>query len=663
MATTLLEFFERDQEFLHKDALPIGYDCWNDINTRTTRHTQFGDFGELYEISRPHEEPIYTQWREDNRRHITSGHIDRFVSMMTRVVKYSVVDYKELGMDDDFVEVIESNPFYVDGIEYEFEEFRKEVLLPLSFEDPNAVIVEFPRNPDNDRITPIIQTTKGSDPIISETLYIPFYDIKYAPTKECEAYVWHGGEVNLGTEKEPSWTAYFYGVDKEAYWVMIPYKIEEETHYRIEPWYTHELGELPVTKLPSRVKTKKVDGTLVKYGSSFIMGALPYFDEAVIRLSQDQVNMIRHLDPRFWMKGDVDCPDCNGSRKIQKNIAGFGSTLVERECTTCAGSGKMPAQMGAFSTYRFNDNHIEGQNSGAPMGYVTPPTGNLDISNRSWQEWVQMGVDVLAIDPVGGTPNESGEAKKMRQLVKEDMINDYGDKFVEMSQSILDYKFKVLKQENAPKIPKPSSYNTKNANQLEEEYINAPKVIKHEKFMEWIRVLHVKDEKKIALNHMVSVYAPLVHYENVDVSLGINTAYAPIDIVRRDYAYIIFQDLLKDYDGDTELDEGQLRIQADQWLIDKGIVAVQDPVQEGFSEAEVSQEQIVDTGAEIDDPLVAEEAGQGVAPTSDEEKKINDAFGLYFNKKISREGLVSQLVQITGKSTDEIKTLLRNSNL
>ena len=653
---------------------PVEYSTWAEVNNQATRHTQRSDFTDLYDISRPLEDDIYKQWRENNKRHVTASKVDRFITSVQRVLKYSSVTMDDIkGLDDDFSEVLSENPFLINGVRVSFDKLRYECNIQAAIEDPNAILVEVPYDPEKP-LEPLFENFDLTKRPQVDTFYIPFHHIQYAPNDKANVFMWfvYQKELEYTVEEEvyTKLASVFMAVDEEAYYWCVP-RLSQNEHeeyeivYDLELHYTHGLGRLPIARLPRRMKTRTLyhggmfdRGESFKYGESFIGGAFPYFDEAVVRLSMDQVNFVRHIYPKFWMRGSADCPECKGAKRIKVRKAGFGSPMEEMACPSCNGTGDMPADTGQFSTYRIPDSShpSDKQSPGVPMGYVGPPTEVLQMGDKSWQDWLQMGSDALMLDPVDGTANESGEAKKMRLLAKEDMIKDFGDMEIQTIEDILNNKYDLLFPDNDHQItiPRPLTYNVKNSDTLREEYDNAPQALKHKKFLMWKKAEFRDDQLKVKAFELASLYAPLIHYDDNEVSQALGTTYNPIDVIRRDYAHIIFEHLLADLDIDevTNIDLKEWRERADQWLVDNGIVSIQ--------ETGIADDDLSDLDDLEDEPI------SDPAPTSidqNAEQQIRDIVTAMVGGALSREEAIAQIAQISGEPEEEIDRLLTAQNL
>ena len=678
---------------------PEQFGCWQSVNAKASRHVQQSQYTELYEVARPHEEEVYRNWRENNKRHVTSAPLGRFISMMNRVVSYSshpLDSFKDVP--EKFSKVVNSLPFEDNDSSYSFDEFRHKVLIPLAMEDPNSIIVEMPFN-KGDRLNPITSVSKSTS-IEYISKIIPYYEIIKMPSNEEPVLCWLGGYVEIGTEEDPNHQPYYFMCDKEAYYAFFPREnASKEIVWDWELWYTHKSGRILYTKLIGRTervntysatKTKTVSLThpdkkedrrnitgSIKFRNTFIAGALPYFDEAVVRLGQDQVNMARHLDPIRWVNGDLECPTCGGARKVKKRIAGYGSREMDVDCPSCQGQGGL-TNIGSFSTIKVRGGHHSSDKTpSVPVGYASPPTANLEISNRSWQEWIKLGINEICIDPLDGRgEGESGVKAKLRMVPKDDLMKEFGDEFMRMSEDILNNKHSLIfsTEDRIFNFPRSLMYSVLTGDQLFEEYKNKPLGLKHDSYMKWINSEYRGNDEKVKIMELASCYAPLMHYSESELDTAIGTqTYAQIDIIRRDFAQKIFTELIEE-NPDAERTHGEWAVLADQWLIDNNKIEV------GVDEPELGGGEIIEGDTpngtdggidDLDDPDSLDNLDAGdvlgddaeTNSSNSKEAQLEVIFNALTQGKMSREVAITKMAELTGETEEVIDGYLKEIGL
>lgn len=516
------------------------YDNWMAVVTQATRHCTRSDMTELYSISRPNEEEVFKKWRNSNKRSITVSPILSFKLLLVRVLQQTMYDIS-LGNIPNLNKLI-----YDD-------------LLLLSLYDPNAFIVEWVYNPSNPSMPLTLPVIEGglaqNEKLGNETIII---NSEKVLTKNKDFVIWYAGDVLLGKDKQAQ--KFYYGLDNENYYIILPdYNEKKEIFYKIGVWYNHGLGRMPIAEVPG-FKTKD------NYKESICWGAYEYLDEAVIAFSSDQIARIRHALPKLVVNADLTCTTCNGSR--QETLSG-----KQIECRTCKGSGILQ-DIGDFATVKIRGRNEFDRANSNPVYYVQTPA-NIEYMFGVWERLVQKAERQICIDLLEGTGNESGIAKELRLEPRQDMLKMYGEQFCEMMENIINNYNTILKTgEKEVKIAAPTYYATKSPEMLEYEISVSPLAERHAKYIEMIKQKYRGDNVLIARYTYATLYAPLFLYKTDEVMIALNTgAYSEMDIVRRDYALYVMQEIFTDEAALKKLSsqsKGQIFEEADKILKDMG---------------------------------------------------------------------------------------------
>jgi hypothetical protein len=584
---SVLDFLDETEKL--KEHKPIAYRYYEEINNQASRHVARNDFDHLYKIARPAEDQIFTEWRGDNKRHITTNVITRYTSMLSRVLMHSFVDIR--AQDELVTEILKES--YLGR--YSFDDFRYKILMPLSFSDPNALVVEFPINPNNPHISLMEAVEDGGledgVSVGSKEIIVPYHKIiEYTP----DYLVWTAGKTEVGTGDNKRFEEFFIAHDKEAFYTVMPYKDNDGSIvYTIDPWYAHEAEKLFVTELPAQIvhNTRPIESDLkwfenpfhhiaykefeeVVYRESVIFPALPHLDEAIVTFSSSQANQIRHMNSILSVDASIECPTCKGAKVIKKNYAGKGS----HPCPTCNGTGT-PQNFGQFSTVHINTRGRE-NTSGKRLEYITPDTANIPIGRDIWKEHIDMAEKALCVNPLEGHGNESGYKGELRLEPKQDIIREYGEQWSNMCASVINNK--VLLREGSGSedifisLPVPITYSTANPNIMLEEAMDAPIGVRPDKFMKWVQTEYKGNSVKISQYRTSILYAPLMLFNQAEIRDAINTtAWEADDVVRATYSLQIYDEL---FNEDKDLGDEDLKVlfaMADDWLIEKGLI--QDP--------------------------------------------------------------------------------------
>ena len=550
-------------------------ELYNKVATQATRHTTRSDFAELYDISRPNEDSIFKEWRENNIRHITSAPINMFSSMVVRILQHSFVDINKL--------VDESQQEYLDEIylnRYNYDDFRYQYLIPLSFRDCNALVVEFPYNPNNPDVPLTATAEEGglrqNEKLATETKVVSSYNIIHYTY---DKLIWKAGQKDVSNDPEKSqYEPYYIGVDKEAYWIIIPRLEEGVTVYDIKDWYAHGKDFLPVTEVAGRTTTHTVKGDKkthllnreILYKETFTWQAYEYLDQAIIDFSSDQVNSIRFMSPLLAIDAEIECPTCNGTGVITSNS--FYAHGKELMCGDCKGTRKIN-NVGQFSTLKIRRSNSEFDKGGTPASYITPPTDTLKYGFERWQEVIKMAERTLCVDPLESTGNESGIAKELRLEPKGDLMKDIGKSFINMTEGIINVK-STLRTDGEPvlvNIPLPLTYETKTVATLKMEVETAALATRRSKFLKQIEAEFRGDELMIKSYKLAIDFAPLMIYNDEETATALaQEAYDEKDIIRRDFALRAYEEILNDQKN-SEKTFKEYRDLAEAWMADNGL--------------------------------------------------------------------------------------------
>jgi len=622
-------------------------ELYDKVATQATRHTTRSKFEALYNISRPNEDKIFKDWRESNIRHITSAPINMFSSMVVRVLHHSFVDINNL-VDETQKEYL--NEVYLNR--YNFDNFRYEYLIPLSFRDCNALVVEFPFNPSNPDVPLTATAEEGglrqNESLATETKVVSSYNITHYSH---DKLIWKAGQKDVSIDPEKvRYAPYYIGVDKEAYWIIIPRLEEGDIVYDIKDWYAHDKDILPVTEIAGRTTTHTVKADKTKnllnrellYKEAFTWQAYEYLDQAIIDFSSDQVNSIRFMSPLLALDAEIECPTCNGTGFVETNsYLSYGKEIT---CGDCKGTRKIN-NVGQFSTLKIRRSNSEFDKAGTPASYITPPTDTLKYGFERWQELIKMAERTLCVDPLESTGNESGVAKELRLEPKGDLMKDIGKSFINMTEGILNVK-STLRTDSEPvlvNIPLPLTYETKTVAILKMDVETAALATRRSKFLKQIEAEFRGDEMMIKSYKLAIDFAPLMIYNDEETTTALaQEAYNEKDIIRRDFALRAYEDILAE-DKNSEKTFKEYRELAETWMVENGL----------FDHLEMAEEE---EGEEAEKTIEEDALPEDL----DELEEVMTAL---LNEEIDRSRAIELIVIIEDMTEEEAEELVVSTGL
>jgi hypothetical protein len=538
----IIEFVSKNSDL--RQVKPEHKEHYEKVVTQATRHCERSEMDELYELARPNEEAIYTQWRKDNRRYITVAPILSFKLMLVRVLQQSLQDIQV----DEYPNI---------------REFAYDDLMTLALADPNAVIVEWPFIPGNKQLAPSTPVNDGgigpNKKIASETLIIASKDIV---AKDEKFLVFKKGEIEVRySDKDTKSEPYYAGVDEKAFYVIMPYVGEKkELKYKVSKWYTHGYKKDFWAVVPG-YNTKE------GYKESICWGAYEYLDEAVIALSSDQVIRIRHSHPKLVINADLTCPTCNG--KATETIQGKAIP-----CRQCNGAGSLQ-NIGDFATVKVRQTAaaLDKGGSSNPIYYVQSP-GGIEYPMTVWEKLIAKAERQLCTDLLEGTGNESGVSKEMRMEPKQDLLRMFGEQFCKMLTTVVNNRLQLVNiNKDLVSIVAPIYYESKSPDYLKMEMEASLPGERFIKYMQYVKAKFRGDDKTILAHKMAVLYAPLLLYRADELELALQTgSYSEQDIKRRDYAIYAMTEIVNEPKFD-EKPFKDFKEAAEKKLKDMGVIS------------------------------------------------------------------------------------------
>lgn len=503
---------------------------------QSLRHTTRSDMSELHEIARPSEDPAFIKWRKDNRRHLTVDFINQFVRMLQRIIGSTI------------------------KMDYDFDNLRRYVtqtIIPLAIQDPNCIVVLWPKLPDLD-LPPNLNGDQRTS-LIAEHKIIYSQNIKEIND---DMVIYFHDMVMLDKKEYPR----YIGIDKQNYYLINPYINEKKiVKYKEDVWYFHDFGVLPIAKIPGLEQNYyfPMETIPMKYNESLAWPAFENFDEGVVRLSSEQVASIKHANPKLVINGDIACPSCSGARFLE--IEG-----KQKPCGSCNGTGSIKS-LGDFSTVNVQNGKGNFDKShDNPLFYLEPPQG-LEYLRKSWKEFFEDGKKALCNDLLEGTGMESGIAKEMRLEPKQDLMQSFGQNICWFIEDLVNFKRAIEGNNDVITITPPAYYQTKSPDILKLELSDSLQGERWIKYIQYIESMYKGNDVEIKINKFAALYAPLMLYKAEELDTVLNSgAYSEKDIIRRDAAIYVMTEIVT---FNPEITLVEAKKQAEALLIEQGFLS------------------------------------------------------------------------------------------
>lgn len=525
------------------------FSFYQKVVKQALRHTTRSAMDDLHSIARPNEDKIFTDWRKDNRRHVTVDYINQFTRMLQRILSQTLTVNYEYENLDKFL-------------------FNK--LIPLSIQDANARVVEWPYMPENSLLPPASAVFAENQPLSTESIIV-YSEITVVNTNDLLIY--YKDHVRINKTDYPR----YIGIDRAAYYILEPRLNEKKILYH-EPvlWYVHNLGVLPVAELPGIEVNTKVNDQFTNYKESICWPAFEWFDEGIIRLSSEQVVSIKHANAKLVINADIPCPTCDGKGVFGHTTDKEGKD-VPKVCSTCNGSRNLN-NLSDFSNIKIKSSGAQPGDKGTsnPLYYLQPPLGIKELQD-SFMLFFDMGQKALCNDLLEKTGIESGVAKEMRLEPKQDLMRSYGQQICYLIEDLVNNRALLRGGKTVVQVTPPMYYETKSPELLKLQVTEALQGERFMKYMDYVRSKFKDDEFQIKVHKYAVLYAPLILYKSDEFDGAFNAGvYDERDAIRRDYAFYCMEEIFRKEKNLNDLKT--IKEKADQILIDQGIMSEKEPL-------------------------------------------------------------------------------------
>lgn len=270
------------------------------------------------------------------------------------------------------------------------------VQIKKMLEDSNGVIAVFPldkENPEDD--SELLRPFTNWFP--SERV-IDFVDEQYCVllSEEKSIVLVNGEPVQDGL------IFYFFDVDSWCKAVQVGEKDSFKFEYKL---MSHWVGYMPCFKIGGNIE-EFCNGQ--KLYDSFVADCLPFWNEALRRYSDLQVQMVLHVHSEKWEIEDTPCKTCEGKGVIIRNES-------RHTCDSCKGSGTKN-KVSPFGIKTIKPSVKSGMNQATnipipPMGYIDKPIESTEFINKIKKENIKEGLAAINMEFLMDEPNENSGYK------------------------------------------------------------------------------------------------------------------------------------------------------------------------------------------------------------------------------------------------------------
>jgi hypothetical protein len=376
------------------------YDRSVKITKKLEAHSKSDYPKDIIEMVRPNETFEQKEYRKNAFTPVTRTYFSKVVSTIAKIERAQdwVINFPDSDMG--LKEYASENYPSFDSVDNWFFSLQ----LREMCDDPNGVIAVFPlpkTNPNNDAETVSPYTFWFE----SENV-IDFVDGKYAVLRsEDKSPIMVNGD-----SKKDGLMYYIFDTDSWTIATQVGEKSEYIFTYEIQP---HYVGSLPCFKIGGIIEEFESGQMLY---DSFIGDCLPFWDEALRRYSDLQVQMVLHVHSEKWEIEDTPCRTCQGSGTIKSSYMGNGNHQIA--CTSCNGLGNVSTRtpFGVKTIKPASKTGIQDSVSipTPPMGYIDKPIDQTKFIHDQVQENIESGLAAINMEFLMYEPeNNSGIAKSL----------------------------------------------------------------------------------------------------------------------------------------------------------------------------------------------------------------------------------------------------------
>ena len=683
---------QTDPDFFRKENETLPY--WQDVHDNAVIHTRRGlegDKNKLLDEFRPNEGQLVKDYRTRNERQFTKAGFDMFLSKCMRVIRQCVPNPTTISKP---LKVwLEAKPFNYLGEMMDLHSFTLDVILRKSLENPNQLLIAFPYTKSDISLPP----NRGNENVEVgiKPLVVSFKDIRYM-NDDCFSI--SGGMVELSNGETTSEEELYFSADSTHWYQHIPKYIKKGKAnvlaYDTIVWYKHNTGENLLNFLAGEYTCSRDDEH--DYLVSFIESYFNFANAAKEAASDEKIVHLRNSFPIAEIKPTKchvkDCYD------------GKIGHAEDKPCRACEGKGwtlypKGPAA--ALISEDGPDIMEDGRTSSKPsIQWHMPP---LDYSkaalDRVWtfidKAYQSIGMKMFS----NAGASSSGDALREWQVDELDKLarvtsSLYStvDRFLYQCECLL---VRVDGNRIRPRHIVPERMGIVDLEQLK---VEAESALPEDKLQSH-KLYHSKkyrDDPVMSKGmNALLCYSPVLtaSLEEIELMMAKNVC-TKDDIIKKQWASIALDDVIENNDI-SDMSKSDIHKAMDTWFIDKGLIVEKTEIYEeeqdltparvGELQALVNLNKAVGAGeisegaAEMilvkrfnfssDDARQIVEGGnteggenvpQGAAQNN---VNVDDILHALIVGRIPQDDAINQLAEYYGKSTEEVESILRNSEI
>jgi hypothetical protein len=387
------------QYFVSPEKLPKHpfYDRSVAITNKLEAHSKGKFPKDIIDIVRPNETADQKQYRKTVFTPVTKTYFSKIVSTIAKIGRAE--DWKIKMPEQNGVATGETLRDYTSESFPNFDNIPNwffSLQLREMCDDPNGVIAVFPypkKDPNNDS-----EYLKPFPFWFESDAVINFIAGELVVLRSNEKSIVRNGDNNV----KEGLIYYIFDNDSWTKCIQVGVKSDYTFTYEVQE---HWMGSVPCFKIGGIVEEFE-NGEMLY--DSFIGDCLPYFDEALRRHSDSQVQMVLHVHSEKWEIEDTPCKTCNGKGEIFSTYMGAQGMT---RCGTCNGTG------GGTSRSPFNVKLIKIAKKNGPNDATPIPTPPMDYVKKPIEE------TQFIADQVKENIKNGLSAINMEFLMEQPMVN------------------------------------------------------------------------------------------------------------------------------------------------------------------------------------------------------------------------------------------------
>ena len=491
-------------------------DDWDRVREQAYEHTRYSENSDIISAARPNESLEVNAYRNNNRRRLTKSAIDKFKTKTSRIFKSSGLGINEESLSDALREYISKETYMYITQRTDFLSYILDVVYAKALDDPNAVEILLPINPENPDVSPLASVEEGGVPknedLVIKSIIVSSGKIK-AFTRN--VFSWDGGYKTIpGLDNSQSYP-WFWIVDNEWFYRYLPVRMENGYPvYELENWYFHnttisEEKIMPVNLVPANIIFD--DDDRYAYQTSFISPFLEYADEFASRFSDGQAVWVTSAFPIHVME-EMNCraPGCINGKVPNPDTK---SDMAYIGCSSCNGTGhtQRPSPYGVL--VKPDKSGMDAGNTGTPYELINPDTEILSTTYNVPFDLLQKGERQIGLDVLENKV-ESGVSREMRFEDVKDLLATISSKIAKFMERHLFYLESLLvlspPSRGKPRVNTPVDFDLKSSVDLKEDALNALPSDRIERTLAYYKLVYKNNERLLKVYDYAFQYSAIL---------------------------------------------------------------------------------------------------------------------------------------------------------